>query len=1524
VSSAQPEETRFGPSRSTLTHESHRAQTLSRILNESDRLDPSTLREISEIMSNINKSVLSAESVFRIIEIVHASSLCLNYFGICDLQLWICDDSGQQILWSVRSDGHKVSCSDNIPEYLSLNIALENSFDAIVDVHATSRGWTTTKSIVTSLIASSEKLWGNWKSFRVLNIPRAANRAILIAGDSENHKPNLTTKSEVCQQHLQKLAMSISFRLQQLESADALDLANKTKIRAEAMLSLSSINNSLINASSFKDICLLIAQTGCKTLQFALSWCFLSFPSSYPGSAVDDPVVLMFRGHGSQQCALVQASSLRSQLFHPMGQSFDLQSIPSVDIADSSIYEDVKDGSFQYISSEICSDAGVKVVFLAALHKDKNLEMFMDPLKELFSMGCKAIARVSKLLVDQVKSSCLEIPCLLSQALNSRLTISASKPQVSKYMKSISDVVSSQTFSRCLGAERCHLLFSSEFFVEFSSDIANDTFLSVENEAGLYDSYNFYSESNSKNWLHEIRRYGNVLVYRDAINGLRAFGVDSQGRPTEIFEFASWLHKTLSNFIGQGNSIILISVPVLIPGRSQSALAVLLVTGRTNYEFDRFSSLLQLQLDLRTISTWRDIGLFQRFCDIFQSCLNLKLRDYEAIETALKMKSMSKSLKNWREKVAIKRTNHRLASILSAFDLYLTGSSVQTSLKSLALDVFSKFTVTISIENIEDFGSFASSMTRCATKLPIFMSTAEYSRETCLFGFLCTNNYSNNATGFIKISSKDSSVITDEEVILLQLVCEFCSQLNRVMRKESTITLLRSSLSTLLDVEKQESSDQTASFSRLLETISKYYSADVATLKIGKSKIDSSANIQPCEFVTSSASIVTLPVFTNPNLVTSEMLAVDGKVFAEFSLSGDLKFMDSTDDELSFLHTIIFLMYKALRFSQLSENYTIEKATSGSFKNKLSSSLALTILSTHIIESRNVDELSIVIRAKLPLVVGCKKTFLMLPDSVPNAYASTGPHESEERVILSIDDLENIPIYGSENFGKLSKIVIIHAVNKSVVGYILCYDPSQDGLTQWQGLHEILSGSLSSYVTSSMSKFDFFNTMAGVKQALLQLEKVQQENEQLKGFMDNQRAEIAASKKELGHITDINARTSSLYASLMDLINSFSTESGSHVSSITEWLMKITGSRNISGVAGASFIIKRESGVLTSDISSSRELIGAAMEAVEKKRCIEVKCHLLPESQLVSVLLLPNIYLSIDANTKYACFVIFQYGDKDFDEDDKIFFMHAVNMCCRSLSIAETSPFTLAEFNTLERKVISQQYLIDRFRGIVETSMRFNESKSLGHIQNVLMSEDLATVLRRTKDDICSFTVFAKLGTDLPYSDIGENQHWKGISATDNILILRALRSGEPFRQKNKLFYPVKLGSSPVLGIIIVERQFQPMSSDFVSEAPKIEELMINDDDEAAICSLARITALAIENLQRYNGATEGISQASSAIQALQKHIANLEDAAAIHVACRLQTEEARDKGLQLLTLSSSNQVNVSYLLEVIFILHST
>jgi GAF domain-containing protein len=114
------------------------------------------------------------------------------------------------------------------------------------------------------------------------------------------------------------------------------------------------------------------------------------------------------------------------------------------------------------------------------------------------------------------------------------------------------------------------------------------------------------------------------------------------------------------------------------------------------------------------------------------------------------------------------------------------------------------------------------------------------------------------------------------------------------------------------------------------------------------------------------------------------------------------------------------------------------------------------------------------------------------------------------------------------------------------------------------------------------------------------------------------------------------------------------------------------------------------------------------------------------------------------------------------------------------------------------------------------------------------------------------------------------------------------------------------------------------MSSDFVSEAPKIEELMINDDDEAAICSLARITALAIENLQRYNGATEGISQASSAIQALQKHIANLEDAAAIHVACRLQTEEARDKGLQLLTLSSSNQVNVSYLLEVIFILYST
>ena len=130
-----------------------------------------------------------------------------------------------------------------------------------------------------------------------------------------------------------------------------------------------------------------------------------------------------------------------------------------------------------------------------------------------------------------------------------------------------------------------------------------------------------------------------------------------------------------------------------------------------------------------------------------------------------------------------------------------------------------------------------------------------------------------------------------------------------------------------------------------------------------------------------------------------------------------------------------------------SEQITIEKATIDAMRQKLSSSLALTILSMHLGDSKNLQDLSLIIRAKLPTVIGSAKAHLLLPttdESQSYKTISISPTTMEGQEQPSIDDeqfeisavqLQAIAEYGTKvdlhtadptavAINKLSKIVL--------------------------------------------------------------------------------------------------------------------------------------------------------------------------------------------------------------------------------------------------------------------------------------------------------------------------------------------------------------------------------------------------------------------------------------------------------------------------------------------------------------------
>ena len=209
-----------------------------------------------------------------ILEAVQGTASALGYFGVSDLQLWIVE--GDNVLWSMRSDGIKVSTNAMKHENFFTVVPLEDNIDAVTEVFPSSLGWSCTKEIVTSLQLASEKSWNHWKQFRVFNVPSRSRRMVLIAADSVKRDATPSARAEVCDQYLQKIAFAVSMKEMELDQAESSQLVKEAQslldqqVSAEAKLSRTRI--ALLDAISTSEIARILAEAGVEALDCCYSW----------------------------------------------------------------------------------------------------------------------------------------------------------------------------------------------------------------------------------------------------------------------------------------------------------------------------------------------------------------------------------------------------------------------------------------------------------------------------------------------------------------------------------------------------------------------------------------------------------------------------------------------------------------------------------------------------------------------------------------------------------------------------------------------------------------------------------------------------------------------------------------------------------------------------------------------------------------------------------------------------------------------------------------------------------------------------------------------------------------------------------------------------------------------------------------------------------------------------------------------------------------------------------------------------
>ena len=950
-------------------------------------------------------------------------------------------------------------------------------------------------------------------------------------------------------------------------------------------------------------------------------------------------------------------------------------------------------------------------------------------------------------------------------------------------------------------------------------------------------------------WISEFHKQQSVFISKNPKYKQKAHLV-GKFHTVEVPEFPQVFCDILGILGAPDESAVFCPCPVDVPGRRQPALAVLVIVGRRDAEFKKSSpsSSFSFPLDAYSVNFVIRSGFLDHIsCAISQSLLLHAKQELQQTNGRLtkiisnfqRNRQFSKYFRVWFDRTHNKErllSNHSVTictALAKLSDAVMAGTNKTASIVDILVAIFPNANVSYEEASI-DLNSFVGSF----ALQPVIGSNQVYkTQENNLVGIVLSST--SVVSGSISVSSKDNS----ENVEILGALCHFLKSFGNLFRSRSVLELIHSLLPALFN--GNSSSLSSASYSRIVSHIEEFGRCS-CNLEV----VDIKGEVQLYSSKSKSSPV------DDPDV--NQYLSVEQRADGEtryssrrFEGSAVLFLSPSAGppmalSELALVEDIVYAFLASIKNSELQRALQVERASVESMRQKLSAALSLVVLSIHLADAKNMEDLSLITKAKLPTVIGCKKCVLLIPASSSETNAVFKTPESkfesaDESFEVSKTQLENIPLYGTENREKLNKIVLIHPANRTVMAIVLCFENIE---MNWQGLTDILVSTLSSTLVNSMSKFEFLDTMKSVRAALQQLEGSQRENLQLQSTINDSNEVILKYGSQVELLNASIAQVQGKYERLLALITRFSYDRKTHTLPISDWLSSISKEMN-----ATCLIIKREDGAVMIDHPESRDIVSAATQAIAGGIAVEATL----DSGL-RALLIPNMFVPQYIKTSQASFAILRKGSSSFSEDDKNYLQCAVNMFCKTLAISETVPFTIADYKTLEIDLRAKNSVIDRLHKAVSIMSSIYDVKSIQEITEILQS-DGPLALKRSGTDKCSFSITSSYALD----DIQDVLSFFkiGYASDVSLAIQKKIRAKKSYRHGSRLMYPIYIGNEALLGLLLIERHFE--LNDGSTEGPTVDDLLLNEDDESIVSIIARFVAGTIGCIRSLQGALGNI-----------------------------------------------------------------
>jgi hypothetical protein len=400
-------------------------RAISNIINDSDYIDPVIIKNSSDYIRSICKSIDSCDNIQRIIEITKEISSQFSYFGLSGVQVWFHEKF--ESLWSMRNDGIKVSLSESkYDEFITLT-SLENELGAMMMILPVNIAWNITKEIYLSLKITPEKLWDSWKSFRLFNINSNNIRGIIIVADLSHSSDPMGMRNQLCNLYLSKLSIAISMKLnkfnEQMNFENLNNLYRSSKLRSEYLSSLSKVSNQLHNSKNVFDISYVIAQANIDAMGFEESFCLMSI--NY--AETDNEFLIIPNSRDKEMMPLKLKSTplfghLPSVLLNPTIHSFKKTDL----IFPISLNDSTSNQEFQYLiikafaQNNFTGNLIGDIYFIVKLSPVQSIDSSLDSIKEIAKMAHDSYINCINMTNQEIKSKSQIIPGLFMQSFSSR------------------------------------------------------------------------------------------------------------------------------------------------------------------------------------------------------------------------------------------------------------------------------------------------------------------------------------------------------------------------------------------------------------------------------------------------------------------------------------------------------------------------------------------------------------------------------------------------------------------------------------------------------------------------------------------------------------------------------------------------------------------------------------------------------------------------------------------------------------------------------------------------------------------------------------------------------------------------------------------------------------------------------------------------------------------------------------------------------------------------------------------------